>query len=115
MLFAIAGSHASGTMEYDQSGGEVKRVHNGMACSGECDPPCSPQWALPDRRLYSRAKRGILKVFSGTCNTAPITEGLGSDSAVLHAAIKRFPVNASQHSPIELLDDLLKKHKFSPE
>ena len=31
---AIAGSHAGGTMEYDQSGGEVKRMHNGMACSG---------------------------------------------------------------------------------
>src|SRR5262245_6193552 len=32
--FAIAGSHASGTMEFDQSGGEVKRVHNGLACAG---------------------------------------------------------------------------------
>ena len=38
---AIAGSHASGTMEYDQSGGEVKRVHNGIACAGACARRCS--------------------------------------------------------------------------
>jgi 2-methylcitrate dehydratase PrpD len=29
--FGIAGSHSSGTMEYDQTGGEVKRVHAGVA------------------------------------------------------------------------------------
>ena len=29
--FAIAASDASGTMEYDQSGGEIKRFHAGLA------------------------------------------------------------------------------------
>src|SRR6266699_3234467 len=111
---AIAGSHASGTMEYDQSGGEVKRVHNGMACSGGMRSAMLAAIGLTGPPTIFEGERGILKVFSGTCNTAPITEGLGADSAVLHAAIKRFPVNASQHSPIELLDNLLKKHKFSP-
>src|SRR5215470_3236892 len=32
--FAIAGSHACGTMEFDQTGGEVKRMHAGLACAG---------------------------------------------------------------------------------
>ena len=112
---AIAGSHASGTMEYDQSGGEVKRVHNGMACSGGVRSAMLAAMGLTGPPTIFEGERGILKVFSGICNTAPITEDLGSDSAVLHAAIKRFPVNASQHSPIELLDNLLKKHKFSPD
>src|SRR4029453_13662438 len=111
---AIAGSHASGTMEYDQTGGEVKRVHNGMACSGGMRSAMLAAMGLTGPPTIFEGERGILKVFSGICNTAPITEGLGFDSAVLHAAIKRFPVNASQHSPIELLDNLLKKHKFSP-
>jgi 2-methylcitrate dehydratase PrpD len=29
--FGIAGSHSAGTMEYDQTGGEIKRVHAGIA------------------------------------------------------------------------------------
>src|SRR3990172_1162894 len=29
--FAIAGSHASGILEYDQAGGEVKRIHGAIA------------------------------------------------------------------------------------
>ena len=31
---SIAGSHASGTKEYDQNGGSVKRMHAGMAAHG---------------------------------------------------------------------------------
>ena len=111
---AIAGSHASGTMEFDQSGGEVKRVHNGMACSGGMRSAMLAAMGLTGPPTIFEGERGILKVFSGICNTMPIIEGLGSDFAVLHAAVKRFPVNASQHSPIELLDNLIKKHNFSP-
>lgn len=110
---AIAGSHASGTMEYDQSGGEVKRVHNGIACAGGMRSALLAAAGLTGPPTIFEGERGILKVFSGTCNTAPIVDGLGSDTAVLHAAIKQFPVNASQHSPIELLDSLMNEHKFS--
>jgi 2-methylcitrate dehydratase PrpD len=40
---------------------------------------------------------------------------MGTDYAVLHAAIKRFPVNASQHSPIELLEKLVQENSIRPE
>src|SRR5581483_643688 len=110
---AIAGSHASGTMEYDQSGGEVKRVHNGIACAGGVRSALLAAAGLTGPPTIFEGERGILRVFSGACNTAPLVEGLGTDCAVLHAAIKRFPVNASQHSPIELLDALMSAHKFA--
>ena len=32
--FGIAGSHSAGTIEYDQTGGEIKRVHVGIAARG---------------------------------------------------------------------------------
>lgn len=111
---AIAGSHASGTMEYDQSGGEVKRMHNGMACSAGVRSAMVAAMGLTGPPTIFEGERGILKVFSGTCNAEPLVAGLGSDLAVLHAAIKRFPVNASQHSPIELLDHLIKQHAIHP-
>lgn len=111
---AIAGSHASGTMEYDQSGGEVKRMHNGIACSGGLRSAMTADLGLTGPPTIFEGERGILKVFSGECRTEPIIQAMGLDLAVLHAAIKRFPVNASQHSPIELLDKLIKENKIQP-
>jgi len=108
---AIAGSHASGTMEYDQSGGEVKRLHNGMACCAGLRSALLAQMGLTGPPTIFEGERGILKVMSGGCNVAPIVTDLrpGSDNlALYHAAMKRFPVNASQHSPIELLDSLVR-------
>ena len=112
---AIAGSHASGTMEYDQSGGEVKRMHNGIACSGGLRSAMIADKGLTGPPTIFEGERGILKVFSGESRTGVITRAMGTDYAVLHASIKRFPVNASQHSPIELLDKLVKENGIKPE
>ena len=114
---AIAGSHASGTMEYDQSGGEVKRLHNGMACCGGLRSALLAQLGLTGPPTIFEGERGILKVMSGGCDVEPIVKDLqpGSGSlALYHAAMKRFPVNASQHSPIELLDNLVRANNIEP-
>jgi 2-methylcitrate dehydratase PrpD len=114
---AIAGSHAGGTMEYDQSGGEVKRLHNGMACCGGVRSALLAEIGLTGPPTIFEGERGILKVMSGGCNVEPLIKNLQPESgslAVYHAAMKRFPVNASQHAPIELLDDLVRTHKIDP-
>lgn len=114
---AIAGSHAGGTMEYDQSGGEVKRLHNGMACCGGLRSALLAQIGLTGPPTIFEGERGILKVMSGRCNIDPIVKDLrtGNENlALYHAAMKRFPVNASQHSPIELLDKLARTHNIDP-
>ena len=115
---AIAGSHSGGTMEYDQSGGEVKRLHNGMACCGGLRSALLAQIGLTGPPTIFEGARGILKVMSGVCNIDPITKDLhaGNENlAVYHAAMKRFPVNASQHAPIELLDNLMRANRIQPE
>ena len=114
---AIAGSHAGGTMEYDQSGGEVKRLHNGMACCGGLRSALLAQIGLTGPPTIFEGERGILRVLSGRCNVAPIVDDLQARSGsfnLCHAAMKRFPVNASQHSPIELLDNLVRKNHIEP-
>lgn len=113
---AIAGSHAGGTMEYDQSGGEVKRLHNGMACCGGLRSALLAQNGLTGPPTIFEGERGILKVMSGACNIDPIVKDLrvgDKNLALYHAAMKRFPVNASQHSPIELLDNLIRTHNIN--
>ncbi len=110
---AIAGSHASGTMEFDQSGGEVKRLHNGMACCGGLRAALLAQLGLTGPATIFEGERGILKAMSGNSDVAPIVKDLravNDHPALYHAAMKRFPVNASQHSPIELLDKLVSEH-----
>ena len=110
---AIAGSHAGGTMEYDQSGGEVKRLHNGMACCGGLRSALLAQIGLTGPPTIFEGERGMLRVLSGACNVEPIVEDLQAgcgNLAVYRAAMKRFPVNASQHSPIELLDHLIRSN-----
>lgn len=111
---AIAGSHAGGTMEYDQSGGEVKRVHNGMACCGGLRSAMLAQVGLTGPPTIFEGERGILKVMSGASNVGPLVNDLhvGDHLAIYRAAMKRFPVNASQHAPIELLDKMVREHKI---
>lgn len=111
---AIAGSHASGTMEFDQSGGEVKRMHNGIACSGGIRSAMVAQMGLTGPPTIFEGERGILRVFGGDGDIKLVIGALGGDFAVLHAGIKRFPVNASQHSPIELLDKLIMENDIQP-
>jgi len=114
---AVAGSHASGTMEFDQSGGEVKRLHNGMACCAGLRSALLAQVGLTGPATIFEGERGILRVMSGSCNVEPLVKDLrpGSESiAVYHAAMKRYPVNASQHSPIELLDSLVTTNGIEP-
>jgi 2-methylcitrate dehydratase PrpD len=99
-------------MEYDQSGGEVKRMHSGLACAGGMRSALLAAAGLTGPSTILEGKRGIIRVFGGELKTDPVIKNLGEDYAVLHAAIKRFPVNASQHSPIELLDNLVQEQRF---
>ena len=114
---AIAGSHSGGTMEYDQSGGEVKRLHNGMACCGGLRSALLAQNGLTGPPTIFEGERGILKSCRGLAmssrSSKTSTPG-NEDLALYHAAMKRFPVNASQHSPIELLDSLVREHNIDP-
>ena len=112
--FAIAGSHASGTMEFDQSGGEVKRMHTGLACVGGIRSAMVAQMGLTGPATIFEGERGILKVFGGECNPSLMTQRLGLEFAIMRGAIKRFPVNASQHSPIELLSSLVEENHIEP-
>ena len=53
--FGIAGMHSSGTMEYDQTGGEVKRVIAGIAARGGIQAAMLAQLGLTGPRRLSKA------------------------------------------------------------
>jgi 2-methylcitrate dehydratase PrpD len=60
---AIAGSEASGPMEYDQSGGEVKRVHAGSASRSGAQAAALAARGLTGPSTIFEGKRGIFALF----------------------------------------------------
>ena len=84
--FGIAGMHSSGTMEYDQTGGEVKRVIAG--------------------------KRGFLKVFADEVEPDEITRGLGRDFKIMRIWFKLYPCVATVQGAIYTLSKLIEEHRF---
>jgi 2-methylcitrate dehydratase PrpD len=103
----IAGSYASGTMEYDQSGGEVKRVHSAIAAQSGIQSAMLSEAGLTGPAQIFEGRRGILRVLADF--EAPETVELSTDKGegVLGVGFKRYPITASQHTPVALLTHLL--------
>ena len=65
----IAASDAGGTMEYDQSGGEVKRLHAGSASRSGSEAALLAQSGLTGPSTIFEGHRGIFQMFGGTDET----------------------------------------------
>lgn len=73
----IAGSHSSGTLEYTQSGGEVKRLHAGLGAIGGVRSARLAALGFTAPRAILEGKRGILQAFCQEYRTEAITDDLG--------------------------------------
>jgi 2-methylcitrate dehydratase PrpD len=109
--FGIAGSHAAGTMEYDQTGGEVKRFHSGIAALSGIHSAVLASFGLTGPRAIFEGRRGIFSVL------ADVNDGVElvyeHYAGVRRNGLKQFPVTASQHSPITVLDRLVRANGFA--
>jgi 2-methylcitrate dehydratase PrpD len=110
----IAGSHASGTMEYDQTGGEVKRVHSGIAAIGGIHSAFLAAHGLTGPTAIFEGRRGILPVLARIGGQTPSPE-YRRYAGVMRNGFKLFPVTASQHSPLAVLTKLVADAGFGPD
>ena len=108
--FAIAGSHASGPREYTQTGGEVKRMHSGLAARGGIHSAMLAKAGLTGPLGILEGKQGMLVIFAGRDDPKPILENLGKEFGVIHIEYKTYPVNIAIQSPIALLAELIEAH-----
>ena len=107
---AIAGSHASGTREYTQSGGEVKRMHSGISARAGIQSALLAKAGLTGPLTIFEGKQGILALFCGKKDATPIIEGFRDDFGALHIEYKYYPVNISAQSAVGLVSRLLRDH-----
>jgi 2-methylcitrate dehydratase PrpD len=111
----VAGSHAAGTMEYDQTGGEVKRVHSGIATMSGIHSALLAKYGLTGPTEIFEGKRGIFAVLAGVVGSDVRPLVYDRYSGVMRNGFKQYPVTASQHSSISVLTDLISGGGFGPD
>ena len=112
--FAIAGSQASGTTEYGMSGGEVKRMHSGLAARAGIQSAMLAKAGLTGPLTIFEGKYGMVRMLARKDDPALLTDGFNEDFGILHVEYKYHPVNISIQSPINLLTELVRSHDFKP-
>jgi len=110
--FGIAGMHSSGTMEYDQTGGEVKRVIAGIGARSGIQAALLAQRGLTGPPTIIEGKRGFLKVFADEVEPDEITRGLGRDFKIMRIWFKIYPCVATVQGVIYTLSKLIEEHRF---
>jgi 2-methylcitrate dehydratase PrpD len=110
--FGIAGMHSSGTMEYDQTGGEVKRVIAGIAARGGIQAAMLAQLGLTGPPTIIEGKRGFLKVFADQVEPEEITRDLGRDFKIMRVWFKIYPCVATVQGVIYTLSKMIEEHRF---
>ena len=112
--FAIAGSQASGTGEYGMSGGEVKRMHSGLAARAGIQSAMLAKAGLTGPLTIFEGKYGMVRMLARKDDATPLVEGFGEDFGIMHVEFKYHPVNISIQSPINLLTELVESHDIKP-
>ncbi|MGE5820178.1 MAG: MmgE/PrpD family protein [Deltaproteobacteria bacterium] len=110
--FGIAGMHSSGTMEYDQTGGEVKRVIAGIAARGGIQAAVLAQLGLTGPPTIIEGKRGFLRVFADQVEPEEITRNLGKDFKIMRVWFKIYPCVATVQGVIYTLTKMIEAHHF---
>jgi 2-methylcitrate dehydratase PrpD len=110
--FGIAGMHSSGTMEYDQTGGEVKRVIAGVGARSGIQSAMLAQLGLTGPPTIIEGKRGFLKVFADAVEPDEITGDLGREFKIMRIWFKLYPCVATVQGVIYTLSKLIEEHRF---
>lgn len=113
--FGIAGSHSAGSMEYDQTGGEVKRIHAGLAARAGIQSAMLARLGLTGPPTIIEGKRGFCRIFSDQYDMEVITRDLGTDFKIMRVWFKLYPCVATVQGVIDTLAKLMKKGPINPE
>ncbi|MDR7103656.1 MmgE/PrpD family protein [Croceicoccus sp. BE223] len=103
---AIAGSDASGTMEYDQSGGEVKRFHAGMASRAGLEAAVLAKAGLTGPLTIYEGLRGIHKLFSERDHLDPELLWDGTWH-IMNTFVKLYPMVGTTHAALDAVGKAL--------
>ncbi len=113
--FGIAGSLCSGVLAFTKAGngGMVKRLHCGRASeSGVLAARLAKSgFTGPDNVL--EGKFGVFEAFTRGAKMERLLDRLGTHWETLRICVKCYAAHITAHTPIRLLEDLKREHKFT--
>ncbi len=111
--FAIAGSHASAILEYDQAGGEVKRIHGAIALRSGIQAACLAREGLTGPLTVFEGPRGIFASFGGgESDPEQLFADTGQPLCITQCRFRVYPTIGSCHNALDIVDDLARQHPF---
>ena len=111
----IAGSHSSGTVEYTQTGGDVKRLHAGLGAMGGIRSAILARLGYTGPPTILEGKKGILQAFSNKYDTSRIDDGLGEEYQMLNISVKPYCCCGLIHSQIDAVTQIMKENQLKPQ
>lgn len=111
----IAGSHSSGTLEYGQTGGEVKRLHGGLGAAGGVRSAMLAQIGLTAPPTILEGRKGLLQAVANTYDVKKLTDGLGEDYQMLGISVKPYCCCGPIQPQIDAVASLVSQYGLAPE
>jgi 2-methylcitrate dehydratase PrpD len=108
---AIAASDSSGTMEYDKSGGEVKRLHAGSAARSGAQAAILAGDGLTGPLTIFEGAKGVFRLFGGSDDFAALTASWDRFH-ILDTIFRMYPAVGTVHSPLDAIRELQAEHGF---
>jgi len=110
----IAGSLASGLLEFSRSGGGmVKRLHLGRAAESGVLAATLAKHGFSGPATVLDGKFGYMNVFCRDGDAARLTAGLGETWNLLKLTLKRYACHVTAHVPVTAALALKEKHAIS--
>lgn len=114
--FAIAGSSCGGTMEYDQSGGDSKRLHAGLVARAGVQSAQLAAFGLTGPLTIFEGKRGIGAAFADfDGDWSALTRKLAAPFAIPRTNLKKHPVLARIAASLDIAARLTGETPLAPE
>lgn len=111
--FAIAGSHASSILEYDQAGGEVKRIHGAIALRNGIQSAYLAKEGLTGPLSVFEGRRGIFASFAGgEGDPEQVLSNLAQPYCITLSRYRIYPTVGSCHTVLDIVNDMLAKTPF---
>lgn len=106
---AIVGSYCCGLTEYDQGGGEVKRLYAALAARAGIEATDMAAAGVTGPLTIFEGLHGLFSAFADYAEPALATNGLGSPESelyILRRWSKRYPAVGSVHGALDALSRL---------
>jgi 2-methylcitrate dehydratase PrpD len=111
----LAASHAGGTVEYSQSGGESQRLHAGLAAAGGVRSALLAQGGYVAPREPLEGRFGFCRAYADRFDLALMTQDLGSRWIAEYTAFKIRPYHGMVHTAVDVALEAAGGRRLDPD